>query len=104
MDEESAHVICEVKWRNRRIEVDIWIKAKAKRKDYRVRSILVVYGGFNGRPMKNKVSKYVSGMLNVIRKMEAKFGHVWLVSYKSNCSDCHTIEIAFDPSTRIVKK
>lgn len=33
MDEESARVICEVKWRNRRIEVDIWIKAKAKRKD-----------------------------------------------------------------------
>lgn len=30
MDNESARVICEVKWRSRRIEVDIWIKERAK--------------------------------------------------------------------------
>lgn len=82
----------------------LWDVYDRKRKDYMGRSILVVYGGFNGRPMKNKASKYMSVVLNVIRKMEAKFGHVWLVSYKANCSDCHTAEIAFEPSTRIVKK
>lgn len=82
----------------------LWDVYDSKRKDYRGRSILVVYGGFNGRPMKNKASKYMSVVLNVIRKMEAKFGHVWLVSYKANCSDCHTFEIAFEPSTRISKK
>lgn len=33
MEEESARVICEVKWRNRHVAIDIWIKENAKRKD-----------------------------------------------------------------------
>jgi len=60
------------------------------------RSIVTVYGGFNGRSVDNKWSNYLASISDLIKDMEDRYGHAWLIELRSNCSDVHYAEIAFE--------
>ena len=60
------------------------------------RSIVCVYGGFNGRADPHKWSNYLEAVADLIRDMEERYGHAWLISWRNNCSDCHAVYIAFE--------
>lgn len=64
------------------------------------RSVVRLYGGFNGRHDPHKWSNYLLSVADFIKDLEERFGHAWMIEWHNNCSDCHAVNIAFEDETK----